>query len=78
MKFVEHLGSTSGLKSNEKFLKLYRNNNFSFLIGANTQRYSIILFKVISFLGGLRVTNPPIRLMCPTSICLSTFFVSGL
>ena len=30
------------------------------------------------FLGGLRVTNPPIRLMCPTSVCPSTFFVSGL
>ena len=29
-------------------------------------------------LGGLRVTNPPIRLMCPTSVCPSTFFVSGL
>ena len=25
------------------------------------------------FLGGLRVTNPSIRLMCPTSVCLSTF-----
>ena len=25
------------------------------------------------FLGGLRVTNPPIRLMCPTSICPATF-----
>ena len=25
-------------------------------------------------LGGLRVTNPPIRLMCPTSVRLSTFF----
>ena len=23
------------------------------------------------FLGGLHVTNPPIRLMCQTSICLS-------
>ena len=23
------------------------------------------------FLGGLRVTNPLIRLMCPTSVCLS-------
>ena len=25
------------------------------------------------FLGGLHVTNPPIRFMCPTSVCLSTF-----
>ena len=32
-----------------------------------------------AFLGGLHVTNPPIRLMCPTSICLSVhIFVSGL
>ena len=30
------------------------------------------------FLDGLHVTNPPIRLMCPTSVCPSTFFVSGL
>ena len=29
-------------------------------------------------LGGLHVTNPPIRLMFPTSVCPSTFFVSGL
>ena len=29
-------------------------------------------------LGGLCVTNPPIRLRCPTSVCPSTFFVSGL
>ena len=30
-------------------------------------------------LGGLRVTNPPIRLMFPTSVCLSVnIFVSGL
>ena len=35
-------------------------------------------FKRRLFLGGLRVTNPPIRLMCPTSVCPSTFFVSGL
>ena len=30
-----------------------------------------ILFSQTSFLGGLRVTNPPIRLMCPTSVCPS-------
>ena len=26
-----------------------------------------------TFLGGLHVTNPPIRLMCPMSDCPSTF-----
>ena len=28
----------------------------------------------IPFLGGLLVTNPPIRLMCQTSVCPSTFW----
>ena len=37
-----------------------------------------LLFSRFHLLGGLRVTNPPIRLMCPTSVCPSTFFVSGL
>ena len=32
-----------------------------------------ILNLVFQFLGGLHVTNPPIRLMCPTSVCPSTF-----
>ena len=30
-------------------------------------------FKVVLLLGGLRVTNPPIRLMCLTSACPSIF-----
>ena len=34
------------------------------------QSYGYI-FVEIWFLGGLRVTNPPIRLMCPTSVCPS-------
>ena len=29
------------------------------------------IISLVDFLGGLRVTNPPIRLMCPTSVCLS-------
>ena len=38
-----------------------------------------ITSECIILLGGLRVTNPPIRLMCPTSVCLSVhIFVSGL
>ena len=42
----------------------------------------IVLFPLTAIhqliIGGLRVTDPPIRLMCPTSVCTSTFFVSGL
>ena len=37
----------------------------------------LCVFWGVLFLGGLRVTNPPIRLMCPTSVrpsvCPSTF-----
>ena len=42
---------------------------------------SFLCSMYVSFLCsmyGLCVTNPPIRLMCPTSVCLSTCFVSGL
>ena len=44
-------------------------------LGGSTQIGGEILDTYISavFLGGLRVTNPPIRLMCPTSVCPSTF-----
>ena len=31
------------------------------------------LIWLIWFLGGLHVINPNIRLMCPTSVCPSTF-----
>ena len=30
---------------------------------------------LILFFGGLHVTNPPIRLMCPTAVCPSTFSI---
>ena len=37
------------------------------------QIMTIIGCEKLWFLGGLRVTNPPIRLMCTTSFCPSTF-----
>ena len=45
----------------------------SFLCGCVLQysNLSFVFLQRYKFLGGLRVTNPPIRLMCQTSVCLS-------
>ena len=32
---------------------------------------TLVKLSVLILLGGLHVTNPPIRLMCPTSVCPS-------
>ena len=39
---------------------------------------SVFRYVIYHWLGGLRVTNPPIRLMCPTSACLSVHIFSLL
>ena len=49
-----------------------------FCFRAYLLRFLILFFskrttKLALFLGGLHVTNPPIRFMCPTSVCPSTF-----
>ena len=44
-----------------------------YTIPPNTHTNMHNMLSLFFFLGGLRVTNPPIRLMCPTSVCPSTF-----
>ena len=58
-------------------MPLYNNSDMAGTTNSikNTENFYLIsslLYKILTlFLGGLRVTNPPIGLMCPPSVCPS-------
>ena len=65
---------TGSTMLNNELLQIYIGQSVCF-----TLIYALLDTITCTFItSGLRVTNLSIRLMCPMSVCPSTFFVSGL